>query len=54
MKDVKFDFDEFETLGVEEKVERLEMALSKFLPFIEKVDQKLLENRSLLERWKDI
>ena len=53
MKDVKFDFDEFETLTDEEKIEKLEKVLSKFIPFIQKVDQKLLENQNLLKEWKD-
>jgi len=53
MKDVKFNFDEFETLTDEEKVEKLDKVISKFIPFIEKVDQKLMENQKLLMDWKN-
>ena len=52
-KDVKFNFDEFETLTEEEKVEKLDKVMSKFIPFIQKVDQKLLENQKLLLEWKE-
>jgi hypothetical protein len=51
MKDVKFNFDEFETLTQEEKIEKLDKVISKFLPVIQKVDQKLLDNKSSLEMW---
>jgi hypothetical protein len=53
-KDVKFNFDEFETLTDEEKLEKLDKVISKFLPFIQKIDQKLLENQELLMQWKGV
>lgn len=52
MKEVKFNFDDFETLTDEEKVEKLDKVMSKFIPFINKVDQKLMENQKLLMDWK--
>ena len=52
-KDVKFNFDEFETLTEEEKSEELKKVLSKFLPIVQKVDRVLLDNRHLLKEWKE-
>jgi uncharacterized protein YqfB (UPF0267 family) len=52
-KDVKFNFDEFETLTEEEKSEELKKVLSKFLPIVQKVDRVLLENQHLLKEWKE-
>lgn len=54
LKDVKFNFDEFESLTEDEKVEKLEKVVSKFLPFIQKVDEKLLENSELLNQWRKV
>lgn len=54
IKEVKFNFDEFESLTNDEKVEKLDKVLSKFIPFIQKVDQKFLEKQELLVQWKDI
>jgi len=52
-KNEKFNFDEFATLTDEKKSEELKRVLSKFLPIIQKVDKKLLENQHLLNEWKD-
>ena len=51
-KDVKFNFDEFESFTEEEKIEELKKVVTKFVPVIQKVDRLLLENQHLLREWK--
>jgi uncharacterized protein YqfB (UPF0267 family) len=53
MREVKFNFDEFETFTNEEKLDKLDKVVSKFIPFIQKVDQKLIDNQKLLMDWKN-
>ena len=54
MKIEKVDYDGFESLTYEERRDKLEKAVDKFLPYIQKVDNKLLENRELLTEWAKI
>ena len=51
-KNIKFNYDEFESLSLEEKKERLQNFFDKVLPYIHKVDKKLLENSEVLLRFK--
>jgi hypothetical protein len=52
-KNVKFNYDEFESLTREEKKEKLQKFFEKILPSIKKIDKKLLDNSELLMEWKD-
>lgn len=52
-KNVKFNYDEFESLTREEKKEKLQKFFEKILPSIMKIDKKLLENSEQLMEWKD-
>lgn len=52
-KNVKFNYDEFESLTREEKKEKLQKFFEKILPSIKKIDRKLLDNSELLMEWKD-
>ena len=52
-KNVKLNYDEFESLTREEKKEKLQKFFEKVLPSIKKIDRKLLDNSELLREWKD-
>lgn len=52
MKIEKFDFDSFVTLTLEERREKLELVVEKFIPLISKVDNKILQNKELLSSWR--
>ena len=52
-KNVKFNYDEFESLTREEKKEKLQKFFDKILPSIKKIDRKLLDNSEQLMEWKD-
>lgn len=51
MKIEKFDFDSFVALTMEERREKLELVVDKFIPLISKVDDKILQNKELLSYW---
>jgi len=51
LKIEKVDYDGFESLTYEERREKLEKAVDKFLPHIQKVDNKLLGHQQQLQSW---
>lgn len=53
-KSEKVNFDEFETMTREEQKDYLTKLVSKFIPLIEKVEHKLLENKDELLQMKDV
>ena len=53
-KNVKVSFDDFENMTKEEQKEYLAKLVSKFIPVVEEVENKLLENKDELLRMKEV